>query len=125
MKLSSIVNSKFSNSFEKLLKAELPVLAAYKLKKITSIVQDEQKKFEELRQELVKKFAKKNKKGEICKNADGIYSVDKEKTSDFLKELESLLQVEVEVPKIKILDLGENIKISAEQVMALDGILEE
>ncbi|NDC23725.1 MAG: hypothetical protein EBZ49_06295 [Proteobacteria bacterium] len=125
MKLASIVNPKFTVCFDKLLKEELPILTAYKLKKITSIVESEQKKFEELRQELVKKFSKKNKKGEPHKNEGGFYSVDKDKMEDFLKELKTLLDVEVEVPKIKISDLGNELKISAEQAIALDGILEE
>ncbi|NBP03277.1 MAG: hypothetical protein EBU90_24970, partial [Proteobacteria bacterium] len=125
MKLGTIVAPKFTEALGKLIKTELPVVAAYKLKKVASIVNEEQKKFEDVRSGLVTKHAKKNKKGEIVKDENGGYSVDKENMKDFLKEIEDLLAVEVEIPKLKLSELGDNLKMTAQEMVLLDGLLEE
>lgn len=125
MKLGTMVAPKFTDALSKLIKTELPVLAAYKLKKVASIVNEEQKKFEEVRSELVSKHAKKNKKGEIVKDENGGYAVAKENMDEFLKEVDQLLSVEVEVPKIKLSELGDNLKMTAQEMVLLEGLLEE
>lgn len=125
MKLGTIVAPKFTDALSKLIKTELPVLAAYKLKKVASIVNEEQKKFEDLRGGLVSKHAKKNKKGEIVKDENGGYAVAKENMEAFLKEVDELLSVDVEVPKIKLSELGNGLKMTAQEMVLLEGLLEE
>lgn len=125
MKLSVIVSPRFSETLGKLAQAEIPVATAYRLKAVIALVAEEQKKFEDMRKSLIDKHAAKNKKGEIIKNEDGGYSVADKNKDEFFKEIQELLDVEVEVPKVKVSALGEKLQLSVQDLALLDGLLEE
>lgn len=125
MKLVMVVSPKFSESLNKLVKAEIPIAAAYRLKTVVVKASEEQKKFEDMRKELIDKHAPKNKKGEIIKDENGSYSVSDKNKEEFFKEIQELLEVEVEFPKIKISDLGDKLQMSVQDLAALEGLLEE
>jgi|GEM_PF-4203792 len=125
MKLNAIVSARFSEALNKLVKAEIPIATAYKLKTVVVRTGEEHKKFEDMRTELINKYAPKNKKGEIIKNEDGGYSVSEKNKDDFFKEIQELLEVEIELPKIKIADLGDKLQISVQDLVLLEGLLEE
>lgn len=125
MKLSMVVSPRLNEALNKLVKAEIPVAAAYKLKTIVVKVAEEQKKFEDMRTELINKHAPKNKKGEIVKNEDGGYSVAEKNKEQFFKEIQELLDVEIDLPKIKVSSLGDKLEISVQDLAVLEGLLEE
>ena len=125
MKLNIVVSPTFSQVVDKLVKAEVPIATAYKLKSVIKTLGEEQKKFEDLRTSLIEKYAPKNKKGEIIKNEDGGYAVAEKNREEFFKEIQELLNVEVEIPKIKVSELGSKLEMSAQDLAALEGLLEE
>ena len=125
MKLNIVVSPTFSQVVDKLVKAEVPIATAYKLKSVIKTLGEEQKKFEDLRTSLIEKYAPKNKKGEIIKNEDGGYAVAEKNREEFFREIQELLNVEVEIPKIKISELGSKLEMSAQDLALLEGLLEE
>ena len=125
MKLSVIVSPRFSETLNKLAQAEIPVATAYKLKAVITLVAEEQKKFEDMRKSLIDKHAAKNKKGEIIKGEDGSYSVAEKNKEEVFKEIQELLNVEVEVPKVKVSSLGEKLQLSVQDLALLEDLLEE
>lgn len=125
MKLSIVISPVFSEAVNKLIKAEVPISTAYKLKSVVKTLGEEQKKFEDLRTSLIEKYAPKNKKGEIVKNEDGGYAVAEKNKEAFFEEIKELLNVEVELPKIKVSELGTKLEMSAQDLTVLEGLLEE
>jgi RNA-binding protein YlmH len=125
MKLNVIVSPRFSEALGKLAQAEIPVATAYKLKTVITLAAEEQKKFEDMRKSLIDKHAAKNKKGEIVKNEDGSYGVAEKNKEEFFKEIQELLEVEVEMPKIRVSSLGDKLQLSVQDLAILDGLLEE
>lgn len=125
MKLSQITSPGFAASLNKLSKGDLPILTAYSLKTAIGVLETEQAKFESLRKELVEKYAEKNEDGTIKKNERGEYRVAQESVGDFMKEIEELMKVEVQVPTIKLSALGTKLTLSADDLMNLEGLIVE
>jgi len=71
----------------------LPVSTAYRVGKVLEKVQPELKNFDERRIELLKKFAKKDEKGELLKEIE----FEEGQREGFNKEFEELLKIEVEL----------------------------
>ena len=124
MKLSQIVSPPFTQTLRKLVDAKLPVLTAYRLKTITARVEDEQGKFEDLRRKLVEKYAERDEKGEIKKAEDGTYKVAEASVKDFMEEIGQLTNIDVDLPTLRIVDLG-SIELSARDLSALEGLIVE
>lgn len=96
-------------SLGKLLKKELPVKTAYRLGRLSKVLQSELDQFNLTRNNLIKKYGKEK---------EGQYQIDpedKEALEKFNKEIEELLTVEISIDAydpISVDDLGD-IKLSA------------
>lgn len=96
-------------SLSKLLNKELPVKTAYRLGRLSKVLQSELDQFNLTRNNLIKKYGKEK---------DGQYQIepdDKEALEKFNKEIEELLTVEINIDSynpINVDDLGD-IKLSA------------
>lgn len=106
IKLKYIVEN--TESIANLLKLELPIKTSYKLAKLSNAIQSELREFEQLRNNLIKKYGKQS--GDEIK----IYPTDKESFEKFSSEITELLETETEVnyTPIDIDELG-SIKLSA------------
>lgn len=106
IKLKYIVEN--TESIANLLKLELPVKTAYKLAKLSNAIESELREFEQLRNNLIKKYGKQS--GDEIK----IEPTDKETFEKFSSEINELLETEVELnyTPIDIDELG-SIKLSA------------
>jgi len=126
MILKTLVESK--NALEGLLKGSLPIDIAWDLKKFIKVINPELASYEEIRiQKVIEmgyEYEDENKKR--------LHKVKDENMDEFAKQLNELLnkEVEVVVPKIRIDDLkkfkdvnGKNIEISIEHLMILDWII--
>lgn len=123
MKLSQLTNTNFQASLSKLAKGDIPIVTAYELKATISVVERENAKFEELRRALVEKHSEKNEDGSVKKNDKGEYRVAQDAIPEFMKEVNQLLDVDVEIAPLSLSALGTKLSLSAEDLFNLDGLI--
>jgi hypothetical protein len=127
MKLSQLINS--IPSINALMGKELPTATAYKLILLSKKINPEVESFEKSRKTLVERLGKQevNEDGTLKVNESGqpLYSILEKDKEEFEKEFKSLIEQEVniEYSKIKISELGDNIK--AVDLINIDWLLEE
>lgn len=104
MKLELLVNSQ--DALKKIIQADMPVKKSYELSKFTLLVEEKLKAFYNVHDKLVQKYWKEGK--------DGIFSVKKENLEKFGKDIDVLLQeeIEIDIPEISIDDLDGKINAS-------------
>lgn len=122
MKLSTIINSNFTNAMSKIIRNDLPIKTAFKLKKIVSKLNEETARYNEVRQEYIKRYAELDSSGEvISENGIAVFK-DEESKNKFYSDLQDLLNMNIEVDKLSINELG-NISVSAADLLALEDLL--
>jgi hypothetical protein len=125
MKLSKLLDTRFSQAFNKLLPEVLPIKTAFHLKKIMKIVNEAIDNYEELRQIALQKYAKKDSEGNILFDPEtGAAEFDDASIQLFVKEIEDLMSVEIDIPKIKPEDFGGSLSLSVEDLTAIEDIIE-
>ena len=124
MKLSRVMNKEFMSAYIRLMKSELPMSAAIKLKRISIQVTEAQDMYEEMRKELLNKYGQKNQHGELLVDDHGMVKMSREAQLEFSEKHKELLDVEVECNSVNVSELS-TIKISAHDLMLLDGIVVE
>ncbi len=124
MILAQIVSPVLKALLDKIAKNQMPIASAWKIKSVIKEIADERVKYEDMRIELVRKYAKTNEAGEIEKGSDGTIQVDPLRLNEFAKEINELLNVEVNVTKIKFNDLPGSLELSPEEALVLDFIVE-
>ena len=104
-------------SMKKLLNQDLPIKISYNLSKLISELNEEYTLFEEKKQLLFIKY------GEEKENK---ISIKQENVKTFTKDIGDLLdiEVEIEVTKVKLNDLGD-IKLSPLDMLNLDILIEK
>lgn len=126
MKLSRVANQEFRNCLMRLSKKPIPLKTAFKLKTIIKMVNEEHQKYEECRKEALNRLSEKDENGNIRLDESGRAKLSEENSKLFAKEFKDLLETQLEIPKIKASELGEDLKISTEELLLLeDLILEE
>ena len=115
MELKELVNAK--DGLSKLVKQDLNITLAFKLSKDLKKIEEELKIFEEKRMGLFKKYGEEK---------EGQMQVSKSNFEPFLKELEELLSVKVNIEfnKLKMSQI-EGVKLSAVDLLALSSFIEE
>lgn len=105
--------------FNKIAKANLPIVTSFRIGKFLEKAQKELTVFEQKRVELVKKYAKKDKKGEINEKE---MKVDEKNLEAFQKDFEALaaLEAESDFDKLKLSEL-----INVELTPAEIGLVKE
>lgn len=124
MKLAKIIDPRFTNSFKKLTAEALPLKTAFKLKDTAKKIEEAFTKYEELRKVAINKYGKKDDKDTLVMDENGNVEFADDQMELFIKELQELVNVEVEVAKIKIDDLGDGLKLSAEELMFLEDLFD-
>lgn len=124
MKLGNIVDPMFLKSLGAVLSMEIPKSVAWQLKGTYNKVQTEVKKYDELRTEMLKKYGKKDEKGELVTGKDSQVEFEPESLDKFANELRELQNVEVELKTVKLSELGD-VKLTAKDLIILDGLIVE
>lgn len=124
MILAQIVSPALKTLLEKMAKNQMPIASAWKIKSVIKEVAQEIAKYEEMRVELVRKYAKKDESGEYVAGEKGGISVDPEQMTEFTKEFNELLNLEATVTKIRFTDLPMNLELSPEEALVLEAIIE-
>jgi hypothetical protein len=125
MKLAKLANGQFQMALTRLNSAPLPLRTAFKLKGLVSKVQTEYRKFEECRQAAISKYGKKDENGNVIIRADDTVEFEPDQLDIFAKELNELGQTDIELPTIKLDEIGDKAEISAEDLSLLEDILVE
>jgi hypothetical protein len=106
---------------------QLPIKTTFKLKKLVSQLDSELKLFEETRESLVRNYGEKEENGELKFNAQGLVQLDLSRATEWQPKFAELVSLEtsLEIPKFKLEDLGENLQLSTNELIALGEIIEE
>jgi hypothetical protein len=124
MKISQMLDARFKSGLSKLIAAEHSLASAFKLRNILTSVNAALKNYDEARLEAVQKWANKNADGSFETDANGNVKFEPANYEKFAKELADFVATEVEVGKIKAEHLSAEIKISAEELGALEHVIE-
>lgn len=125
MKLARLIDIKFQSALVKLSKQDVPLSVAFKLKGINKVVNEELNKYEEVRKEALHKHGKKKEDGSLDLDDNNNVKFEGNSLITFASEINELVSVEVNMASIKIADLGNNITMSMEDLLALEGLIED
>ena len=125
MKLSSVVSPQFQESLSLLMKTKhLSAGIMFAIKGIAKKVKEESDKFNEVRNEIINDVAEKDANGKIVQLSDNKIKIAEDKVEEAKKRLAELDAIEIELPSIKIAQLGEKHELSVNDLMALEFIVE-
>jgi hypothetical protein len=124
MKLVKAMTNEFNVAFNKLLKQDLKVSVAFKLRKVLKNIQEEGKVFDELKQTIIEKYSEKDEEGKPKSNENGNIVFDPKFNAELGEQIEQLNNLEVAVEKIKAEDLSDKVELSIVDLEALEDIFE-
>ena len=118
IKLGELVGKKDALNY--LLEQSIPVFASFKLSKAARLIQTELTEYDKVRNDLVKKYGKEDKKSEQVEIKQGSKEYD-----EFIKELGPVLEAEIElsIDQIEIKELGEKFEIEPKKLEPLVGFV--
>lgn len=116
LKLMQIINAK--DSLVELSQKDLAVMASYRVAKILKKIDPEIAIYEDERIKLIRKYGEESEPGRL--------QVKQENIPEYVKELETLVQqeVDIDIQKVKISEIG-NIDIKPAVLINLDFMIEE
>lgn len=125
MKLARLTDSRLHAALRKLSAAPLPLRVAFKLKGIQAKVDEELKKFEEVRQGALEKFGKKDADGKLVTKDDGQVEFEPGQLKAFAEELNELGTTDIEMSSVKLDELGDKVELSVDELSLLGNIIVE
>ena len=125
MKLAKLIDQRLHIALMKLIMEPLPLKAAFKLKGITKKINEECNKYDEVRNEALNRLGDKAEDGALRIDERGNVQLSDDNLNKLTNEINSLLEVEVEIPTISIAELGESVKLSVADLEFLEGIILE
>lgn len=123
VQVKDIVNS--TEIFSALSQKKLNMRMAYQLAKIIKEVQKEFELFQETRMKLINEYAERDEGGQLKVDENNNFTIPKEKIQDFQKELNELLETQVELQINKInLDELEDVKFTPMELIKIEKFVE-
>lgn len=119
MKLATVIDPKFKEIIKKLMEQPLPIKASYKLAGIVKKVDEENARFEEVRQASLKNFGTKDEAGNLQIDENNNVKFTQENLIEFSKQLAELGQEDVEFQSIKISDLGDKVELTPSEMLII------
>ena len=105
---------------------KLSVALSYKIYKLCNAIEQEEKFFNQKRQEIIDEFAQRDENGQIVVNDKGFVQFDADKAEEAHKMLNDLSSVDVDVPNVKFkIDELSEIKLSVMDMAVLEPLIEE
>jgi hypothetical protein len=125
MKLARVADPRFHSALDKLANQELPGRVAFRLKGAVKTVREEFAKYEEVRNNALKKYGKKDEAGNLVLGSNQSVEFEGENLQAFAKEIGELANEEVSIPTIKLADLGDKVNLTMADAEMLDGFIVE
>lgn len=124
MKLARLLDEDFHGALRRLNLQVLPLKAAFALKGIQKNIQQELLKYEETRKEALSRFGKKDTDGNLITDEAQNVLFEEEDQLQFIKELNDLLDMEVEIGTLSIESLGDKVEITGQDLAMLEGLIQ-
>ena len=124
MELKRLIDPQFQTALRKLASQDLPLKSAFLLKGIIKQVTHELNKYDEVRNEALKKYGTKNEDGTL-QTENGSVQFTPDNLKEFSVEMENLIGCEVMVGTISINDLGDKATLTTSDLLQLDGVVRE
>jgi hypothetical protein len=124
MKLQALNNPRFFQALNKLLMADLPMKMAFRLKKEALRLEEENKRFEDMRKVIVEGLVEKDEDDKIKLGEDGNYLFGEGKEAEAVSKINELLDVDIECSKFSIDAFGDA-TISALDLIVLSDLIED
>jgi hypothetical protein len=124
MKLAQITGENFQRALDKLYSQQLPIKTAFKLKGIIKVIREEYAKYEEVRNNALKKYGKKDDKGELVVDSKNKVQFENDSYEEFLKEFNELTSLDINIDQIKLSELGDA-SLSTQDLEILNGLIVE
>ncbi len=124
MKISHLVSPTFKSSFSKLMSTPLPIKTVFALKKLTLKLESESKLFEETKKEILEMYGEKDELGELKVSENGLVNLDMARSSEWQVKIKDLSELELEVPKLKLEDLGDKLELTGEDLFILGDLIQ-
>lgn len=125
MKLLTVSTTTAKEVLEKIVQSpHIPIATVWKLKKLVLKFNEHAIMYEQMRNELVRKYASKDAEGNFVEDANKKINVDPVNLEAYAAELSELLQIDAPVPAISVAELGTKVEgITVSDVMALGDLL--
>ena len=124
MKLSKLLDPRFKTGLQKLIIADIPLKGAFKLKGVLQTVNNALQTYDEVRLDAMKKYGLKKEDGTLEVDEFQNVRFDPDQYEKFTKDIQDLLDSEIETGKVTLADLGEKIHISVDELSHLEAILD-
>ena len=123
-----LTNKEIVNSIEALKNLstkELDVKTSFKIAKNIKTIDEISNIFIEEKRKLVSKYGIKDEKGNLKLDDNGVAEIDKDNLEEWNRSYAELLEIEnnIEIEKIKLSDL--DVRVSAQELLAIEYMLEE
>lgn len=125
VKLGQLINPAFQEALGNLAQEKLPATTSYKLKKSLKSLGEEIKTYNDVRTDLLNKFGDKQEDGSLSVDENNNVKFSGDNLKLFSDALTELLNTEVEFAQLKLLELGDKVNISANNLSMLDGVVVE
>lgn len=116
------------DGMKELIAAKLVASVSWKVKTLTNRLNEELKKYQELRKEILDRHAKKGEDGKVAPDEKGNYQFDPAEIEALNKELNDLAAIEVEFDPIRVSELkdrdGKEADLSAELLLNLGDLVD-
>lgn len=129
LKLSVIVNPDFAWAISNIINAQVPAKAAYWLSKLFKKVQSHEKLYQKTRHEAMKKYTEMDgqnpdgtEKIKLNEKNEAVFKSPEDKEK-FVKEIEELMEQEVEVPTVHFSLFGDDTKLETRHLILLDEVI--
>lgn len=125
MKIGRLIDPRFQDVVRRLQTAHIPLKGAYKLKGVVKAIDEELKKYEELRKGAVEKYGKRDDGGALVVNENNSVQFEEAQGASFSTEMNELLALDVPMTKLSVGDLGDSMVLSVEDLFFIEGLLED
>ena len=125
MKLARLIDDRFHTALAKLSDELLPLRTTFKLKGIAKVVREEFTKYEEVRKSALQKYGVKNEDGSLKTDDKNNVQFDEDGIKAFITEINELAALEVEVPTLKVSELGDKVRMTVDDLLQLEDVIVE